>query len=85
MSIVNASVTGFITASFLLLIAGRVVLLPALSFATVVTFWPNSLLSLEIVTAPVDASTVMLVSVVVHLFPSFVTIEVIGSVCPLGT
>ena len=26
----------------------------------------------------------MLVSVVVHFFPSFVTIEVIGSVCPLG-
>ena len=38
MSIVNASDTGFITASFLLLIAGRVVLLLSLSFATVVTF-----------------------------------------------
>ena len=72
------------TASFLLLIAGKIVLFPLLSFATVVTLCPNSLLSLEIVTSPVDAFTVMLVSVVVHLFPSFVTIEVIGSFCPLG-
>ena len=37
MSIVNASVTGLMTASFVLLIAGKVVLLPLLSFATVVT------------------------------------------------
>ena len=67
------------TASFLLLIAGKVVLLPLLSFATIVTFWPNSLLSLEIVTSPLLAFKVRLVSVVVHLFPSLVTIEVIGS------
>ena len=84
MYIVDASITGLMTASFLLLIAGKVVLLPLLSFATVVTFCPNSLLSLEIVTSPLSAFKVRLVSVVVHLLPSFVTIEVIGSFCPLG-
>ena len=59
-------------------------LFPWASLAITVTLLPSSRFTLGIVTSPEFAFTRILVSVVVQRFPSFVTIDVIASVRPLG-